>query len=580
MRRSPNRTGSPTNTKRVNFTPTTPQSGFGAHSSLNDLILARNRSFGNDETQSPNLSNGKNNKNGISSSLRISNSNQSRRVTSDDLVAARPSPLQFKGKSRSYGSLRTQRPMSASNLSMTSTPYPTVISVPIETTKSLDDHELYWIGRGKKISTHVSPSVITTHRSSAESQSSSNDLNVRSHQAPTATTTNIKSLQLQKDPLIQSNQQLPIMYYSSLGDIYSNSNAMKAYKTKQLNSKSVENSKNLRIIFVNDTSKPLILCWVGFDHKLHHYYKLNPTGSTTIIGGMGSTGYQNTFLDTRLQGGLHTEHSYLGHTFVLGLPPKDENLAYYEKNNPKDSGYHYYDENTGNDSLPCWIPFKQDNNKVKLDKSKIQTIVGAYRPMHLGMSSKDDDELKEAYCVHLITITEELAFLPNAKVPSIPQIVFHLTARQCRIDDTPLDTSDKEYVDMFMGGWRVRYEKGFFVTKDGAKVDKDSNIETFLQKFESDLVAAKKKLPSHAYKILKKTTPFWVNKSQYYGPKAAPVRGRGACFHPGKSWLIENGMSDEKCGGIELYEANAYVQDCDHWHGQGGVLIHELSHAL
>ena len=86
-------------------------------------------------------------------------------------------------------------------------------------------------------------------------------------------------------------------------------------------------------------------------------------------------------------------------------------------------------------------------------------------------------------------------------------------------------------------------------------------------------------MPSHAYKLLKKTTPFWVNKTQYYGPKAAPIRGTGMCFHPERRWLSKNGMSERKCGGIELYEAAGYVENCNYWHGRAGVLIHELSHA-
>lgn len=52
------------------------------------------------------------------------------------------------------------------------------------------------------------------------------------------------------------------------------------------------------------------------------------------------------------------------------------------------------------------------------------------------------------------------------------------------------------------------------------------------------------------------------------------------CFHPGENWLVRNGMSKEKCGGVELYEAEKYLDDCDLWHGIGGVMIHELSHAL
>ena len=50
------------------------------------------------------------------------------------------------------------------------------------------------------------------------------------------------------------------------------------------------------------------------------------------------------------------------------------------------------------------------------------------------------------------------------------------------------------------------------------------------------------------------------------------------CFHPESSWLKENGMSTKKCHGIELYRCTDYMDDYDLW-GDGGVILHELSHA-
>lgn len=371
------------------------------------------------------------------------------------------------------------------------------------------------------------------------------------------------------------------MHYSGLGDIYSNANAMKAYEAGKLASRSLKSSKRFRLIFCNETSKPLILCWVGFDNKLHHYYKLQPSKRTTIIGGLESFDYPDTFMDTRIEGGLHKENSFLGHSFVLGIPPRDVINRASEARKSKDNGYYYYEEEEDDsDSISCWMPSNRKKRKcdLRVDKSRIQTIVGAYRPMHLGSSSEEEKEIKAELCVHVIKITEELAFLPNAKIKSMPQIVFRLSVERCEIDDEPLDTSGKEYEDMHLGGWTVKCEKDIIkdIFTNGAK---ESKLKKFTKKLESDLVAAKNKLPSHAYKLLK-STPFWINKAQMYGPKAAPVRGRGMCFHPGKEWLVRNGMSEEKCGGIELYDVNHYLENCNLWHGQGGVLIHELSHAL
>jgi len=97
-------------------------------------------------------------------------------------------------------------------------------------------------------------------------------------------------------------------------------------------------------------------------------------------------------------------------------------------------------------------------------------------------------------------------------------------------------------------------------------------------RFELDLMAASICLPPEARAKLKKCTPIWINKSMSYGPKAAPVHARDACFHPGAGWLKRNGMRPDKCGGVEFFDAKHYLSDCDLW-GPGGLMLHELSHA-
>jgi hypothetical protein len=37
-------------------------------------------------------------------------------------------------------------------------------------------------------------------------------------------------------------------------------------------------------------------------------------------------------------------------------------------------------------------------------------------------------------------------------------------------------------------------------------------------------------------------------------------------------------MNPAKCGGVEWYDAQHYLSDCDLW-GPGGLMLHELSHA-
>lgn len=88
-------------------------------------------------------------------------------------------------------------------------------------------------------------------------------------------------------------------------------------------------------------------------------------------------------------------------------------------------------------------------------------------------------------------------------------------------------------------------------------------------------------LPPNALKALKRGTPFWVNKEFSYGRKRKPIHATGMCFHPkeGAGWLMNNGHSVQKCGGVEIYSAQHYLEDRDLW-GRGGVIVHELSHAF
>ena len=54
-----------------------------------------------------------------------------------------------------------------------------------------------------------------------------------------------------------------------------------------------------------------------------------------------------------------------------------------------------------------------------------------------------------------------------------------------------------------------------------------------------------------------------------------------ACtYHPvkGTSWLQANGLRLDKCGCIEIYCADDFMESRSLW-GVGGVLLHELCHA-
>jgi hypothetical protein len=492
----------------------------------------------------------------------------------------------------------------------------------VETTPEYDEYSDYWLNRSSRSSTAPTVRTGNIFRSRSNSFGTSSTLPIirgSSNETSRSRSTSPSHSPLSESSLLhnshlQSNQKQPARFSSGLGDIYSNANAMNAYKAKKLNSQSLQDASQLRILFLNRTNRDLVLCWVSFDHTLHHYRELKPSRSTTIMGGIGSINTSSSYLDTRIKGGMHKEQSYLGHSFVIGTcstVQKDETEAHID--HEYDDSDHELQPNQG-----CWNPFQKreivNDDILKIDKSKIGKIIAAYRPKRL---TANDEECKKETCLHIVTITEELAFMPQERekqrffsssfgskediVSSEPQIMYHVTATQCKLDDTPLDTSNKEYEEMNLGGWRVLCEKDLFSTlpkntgifhpmgrssKKSRKKDKErtrSEEETLLKKvkhrIEMDLIAAAKKLPPNACEFLKETTPVWINRSQMYGPRVAPIRGVGMCFHPGKEWLSKNGMSEKKSGGVELYEAGKYLDDCDLWHGMGGVMLHEFSHA-
>jgi hypothetical protein len=143
---------------------------------------------------------------------------------------------------------------------------------------------------------------------------------------------------------------------------------------------------------------------------------------------------------------------------------------------------------------------------------------------------------------------------------------FHLSAKLTALDPTPVNTVHKYYKSKTVGGWPCKVEPGSLSQRKLRK------------RITSDLQAACKHLPPHACKKLHKSTPIWINKTLAYGPKVAPIQEANMCFHPGRGWLKRNGMNPAKKGGVEMYRSDSYLDDCFLW-GQGGLMLHELSHA-
>jgi hypothetical protein len=50
-----------------------------------------------------------------------------------------------------------------------------------------------------------------------------------------------------------------------------------------------------------------------------------------------------------------------------------------------------------------------------------------------------------------------------------------------------------------------------------------------------------------------------VNSSIKFGPRVCPIRGFGACYHPDKEWLIENGLCPDKAKCIEINDGKLSI---------------------
>ena len=341
---------------------------------------------------------------------------------------------------------------------------------------------------------------------------------------------------------------------SSLGDVLCNADtdAFKSFRSLDM----VDSSK-VRVVFCNQTHERLVLCWVSSNGKLCHFYTLEPASLTITKLGRGKSELQFK------QDPIHVENTCLGHAFVIGnksLEKKEQE----EKGESDSSDTTYFSDDDGDDGRRSL----SSDSKSSSGDTKAKHIVAAYRPMirSLRQNQESRNNRKQSY-VHMVTITENQTIRKRRSHDLKKQ--YHLTICEGVLDSAPIDTSNKVYREENWVGWKIKLEQGLF---------ENDGLHHVKAKLKRDLKVASEKLPKHARKLLQKSTPIWINKHQQYGPQCAPITGWGMCFHPGKEWLIKNGMSSQKCGGVELYEASGYLSDSNLWH-EGGVILHELSHA-
>ena len=298
----------------------------------------------------------------------------------------------------------------------------------------------------------------------------------------------------------------------ALGTLWQNDAAHEAFKSKQLNS--LEAGPSLRLCVRNHSDEPLLLCWMDQECRPHHFYILESTTER---------------FNAPIVEQDRKETTCVGHAFLIA---------------------------SAKDPEAC-------RQAKSLDQA---TVIGGYRPSCIGDASKQNP-------IHLLSIQPQSSKMKlfSCCRPNFRKRKQHddwlLTVREAEVDSTPIDTSNKQYLDAILGGWPVKMEPEWH--------GGDTQLR---QDLERDLEHATKCLPPHAYQALRPDTPIWINKSLKYGPLACPIHGKGLCFHVDKSWLEDNGCHVEKAKCVELYNIKDYFKDRPMW-GRGGVLLHELAHA-
>ena len=137
-----------------------------------------------------------------------------------------------------------------------------------------------------------------------------------------------------------------------LGDVFTNKSAAKAFKKNLINSKALDDSCRIRVVFINELKYPLKLCWVGESGSLHHYYTLEPC--SPIISGLNKDGIQIQKKNS------HLENTFTGHAFLLAHCPDDSDT-----------------------------------------EARIGKIVGGYRPMVTTLKEEEEE-----HCIHIITVKD------------------------------------------------------------------------------------------------------------------------------------------------------------------------------
>jgi hypothetical protein len=116
--------------------------------------------------------------------------------------------------------------------------------------------------------------------------------------------------------------------------------------------------------------------------------------------------------------------------------------------------------------------------------------------------------------------------------------------------------------------------QGFPVRVDNTWRQSDPEAyEQVISTLNQDLETIARIVPPPALAALR-TRTIWIEGET--GIAADTFTGRGLTFHPAREWLTEHGLLPEKAGGVEISNAQDYLEWRQH---QPFMVLHELAHA-
>ena len=112
-------------------------------------------------------------------------------------------------------------------------------------------------------------------------------------------------------------------------------------------------------------------------------------------------------------------------------------------------------------------------------------------------------------------------------------------------------------------GWRVKVNAAFRRAQPAV-------VTAALALLEKELAAVTQSLPPQRLAQLRQAI-FWLDERVPEGPPAT----RAPVFHPSPVWLMEHGLNPDMAGGIELPNAQTFL---DSYSWEPAAILHELAH--